>query len=51
MNERIDHFDPPKGKAIGLPVSGAFEIKDGKITAWRDYFCMRQLSEGTGLEF
>ena len=51
MNERIDYFDPPKGKAFGLPVSGAFEIKDGKITAWRDYFCMRQFSEGTGIEF
>ena len=51
MNERIDHFDPPSGKAFGLPVSGAFEVKGEKITAWRDYFCMRQFCEGTGLDF
>ena len=50
MNERIDYFDPPDGKAFGLPVAGAFEVVDGKITAWRDYFCMRQFSEGTGLD-
>ena len=50
MNERIDHFNPPTGKAFGLPVMGAFEIRDGKISAWRDYFCMRQFAEGTGLD-
>ncbi len=50
MNERIDYFDPPGGKAFGLPVSGAFEIVDGKIAAWRDYFCMNQFREGTGLD-
>jgi limonene-1,2-epoxide hydrolase len=50
MNERLDHFDPPKGKAFALPVSGAFEVSGEKITAWRDYFCMRQFAEGTGLD-
>ncbi len=50
MNERIDHFDPPTGRAFGLPVAGAFEVRNGKIVAWRDYFCMRQFAEGTGLE-
>lgn len=50
MNERIDYFDPPTGKSFGLPVAGAFEVTDGKITAWRDYFCMRQFAEGTGLD-
>jgi len=49
MNERLDWFDPPQGKKFGLPVAGAFEVNNGKITAWRDYFCMRQFSEGTGL--
>lgn len=49
MNERLDHFAPPTGKAFGLPVAGAFEVRDGKIVAWRDYFCMRQFAEGTGL--
>ena len=51
MNERIDYFDPPQGKMFGLPVAGVFEVENDKITAWRDYFCMRQFSEGTGIEF
>ena len=50
MNERLDHFNPPGGRAFALPVSGAFEIDGGLITAWRDYFCMRQFAEGTGLD-
>lgn len=51
LNERLDHFDPPTGRPFALPVAGAFEVNAGKITAWRDYFCMRQFSEGTGLTF
>jgi limonene-1,2-epoxide hydrolase len=49
MNERIDTFTPPGKKPYGLPVAGAFEVKNGKIVAWRDYFCMKQFTEGTGL--
>lgn len=49
FNERLDHFAPPGGRAFGLPVAGAFRVRDGKITEWRDYFCMRQFAEGTGL--
>lgn len=41
MNERIDHFIA-NGKEIGLPVVGVFELRDGKIAAWRDYFDMAQ---------
>lgn len=37
MNERIDRFEM-KGKKIGLPVAGVFEVNDGKISFWRDYF-------------
>jgi limonene-1,2-epoxide hydrolase len=37
--ERVDRFDIA-GKKIELPVAGVFEIKDGKIAAWRDYFDM-----------
>ena len=50
MNERLDHFDPPTGKPFALPVAGAFVVKNGKITEWRDYFCVRQFAEGTGLD-
>ena len=38
LTERIDRFDMPGGKKIDLPVMGTFEIENGKITAWRDYF-------------
>jgi len=37
MNERVDSFDM-SGKKVALPVAGVFEIKNGKIAAWRDYF-------------
>jgi limonene-1,2-epoxide hydrolase len=49
MNERIDTFTPPGKARYGLPVAGAFEVKNGKIVAWRDYFCMKQFEKGTGL--
>ena len=39
MNERTDRFLLSKGWAE-LPVMGVFEVKDGRITAWRDYFDM-----------
>ena len=38
LTERVDRFDMPGGKKIDLPVMGTFEITDGKISAWRDYF-------------
>lgn len=35
--ERIDRTDTG-GKHIDLPVVGVFELRGGKIAAWRDYF-------------
>jgi limonene-1,2-epoxide hydrolase len=37
MNERVDRFVMGP-KKIELPVAGVFEIRGGKISAWRDYF-------------
>jgi limonene-1,2-epoxide hydrolase len=37
MNERIDRF-VMNGKQVALPVSGVFEVNDGRISFWRDYF-------------
>ncbi|MCI0849490.1 MAG: nuclear transport factor 2 family protein [Chloroflexi bacterium] len=37
LTERVDKFIGA-GKNVELPVMGTFEIKDGKIVAWRDYF-------------
>ncbi|MEX2394302.1 MAG: limonene-1,2-epoxide hydrolase family protein [Actinomycetota bacterium] len=39
LTERVDRFRMG-GKDVVLPVSGTFEIRDGKIAAWRDYFDM-----------
>jgi limonene-1,2-epoxide hydrolase len=39
LTERLDKF-VLGGKTVELPVAGVFELKDGKITAWRDYFDM-----------
>jgi limonene-1,2-epoxide hydrolase len=41
MTERVDVFHLPNG-TIELPVMGTFEVKDGKIAAWRDYFDLNQ---------
>lgn len=37
MNERTDRFKLGP-KWVEAPVTGVFELRDGKITAWRDYF-------------
>lgn len=37
MNERVDRFTAG-GRIIELPVMGVFELQDGKIASWRDYF-------------
>jgi limonene-1,2-epoxide hydrolase len=37
LTERIDRF-VVKGVPIALPVSGTFEVVNGRIRKWRDYF-------------
>ena len=37
LNERVDRFEL-NGKAVEVAVCGVFEIRDGKIARWRDYF-------------
>ena len=37
MNERTDRFEM-HGRWVDLPVAGVFEVQDGKIVLWRDYF-------------
>src|SRR3972149_6740306 len=39
LTERVDKF-ALGGKTVELPVAGVFELKEGKIAAWRDYFDM-----------
>lgn len=37
FNERLDRFKMPFGW-VELPVNGVWEVRDGKISLWRDYF-------------
>jgi limonene-1,2-epoxide hydrolase len=41
LTERTDVFTTPD-RTIELPVMGTFEVADGKIVAWRDYFDLNQ---------
>jgi len=41
MNERTDTFKMGD-TTVALRVMGTFELENGKITAWRDYFDMNQ---------
>ncbi len=40
FTERVDRF-VMGDNTVELPVAGVFEIRDGKIAAWRDYFDMQ----------
>jgi limonene-1,2-epoxide hydrolase len=44
LTERIDTFTVGDIVAA-LPVMGTFEIRDGKIAAWRDYFDLGQITK------
>lgn len=45
LNERVDHLDV-NGRTIPLPVAGVFELRDGKIHIWRDYFDLAAFTNG-----
>jgi limonene-1,2-epoxide hydrolase len=47
MTERVDVFTLP-GRSFELPVMGTFEISDGKIKSWRDYFDTNQFTTRMG---
>jgi limonene-1,2-epoxide hydrolase len=46
MNERTDTMVMRDGKKVAIPVAGVFELRDGKISAWRDYFDMKMAGMG-----
>ena len=41
LTERVDHFTVGEAQ-ISVPCMGVFELRDGKIAAWRDYWDLRQ---------
>ena len=47
FTERVDRMTL-NGKRVVLPCAGVFEIRDGKIVAWRDYFDMATFQRQTG---
>lgn len=40
FNERTDVMRFRDGRRLELPVAGVFEVADGRIASWRDYFDM-----------
>jgi limonene-1,2-epoxide hydrolase len=38
LTERVDNFHLTAEKTLSVPVMGTFEIENGEIKAWRDYF-------------
>jgi limonene-1,2-epoxide hydrolase len=45
FSERTEHFVPKSGdgESFDLPVTGVFELRDGQVSAWRDYFDRRAM--------
>ncbi len=50
MVERIDRFVMPDGHRFDLPVTGVFEVRAGKIVAFRDYFNLASFEKESGLQ-
>jgi limonene-1,2-epoxide hydrolase len=45
IQERTDHFSI-NGEAMTLPICGVFQIEDGKIARWSEYFDMARFAGG-----
>jgi limonene-1,2-epoxide hydrolase len=50
FTERIDRFVMPNGHRFDLPVNGVFEVRDGMIVSFRDYFDLATFERGSGLK-
>jgi limonene-1,2-epoxide hydrolase len=47
LTERIDYFTIDD-RTVSLPIAGVFELRDGVITAWRDYFDLSHFTSQMG---
>jgi limonene-1,2-epoxide hydrolase len=50
LAERIDYFTMNDGRNIVLPVTGVFEVQNGKITRFSDYFDLADFEEQSGIK-
>ncbi len=44
LTERVDNFKVGDTR-VSVPCMGVFELRDGKIAAWRDYWDLRQFEQ------
>lgn len=48
--ERVDHFRLHDGRSVDLPVNGVFELRNGKIWRFSDYFDLASFEGPTGIK-
>lgn len=48
--ERIDYFTMNDGRKVVLPVTGVFELENGKITRFSDYFDLADFERQSGMK-
>ncbi|GAY17172.1 limonene-1,2-epoxide hydrolase family protein [Mycobacterium sp. shizuoka-1] len=46
--ERIDYFTMTDGREVVLPVNGVFEVREGKIVRFSDYFDLADFEQQSG---
>ncbi|UXA04735.1 nuclear transport factor 2 family protein [Mycobacterium sp. SMC-2] len=48
--ERVDYFTMNDGRTVVLPVTGVFEVKNGEITRFSDYFDLADFERQSGMK-
>lgn len=50
LTERVDRFTMNDGRQVIVPVCGVFELRDGRITRFSDYFDLATFESASGLK-
>jgi limonene-1,2-epoxide hydrolase len=50
LAERVDYFTTNDGRSVVLPVTGVFEVKNGEITRFSDYFDLADFEQQSGIK-
>lgn len=50
LAERVDYFTMNDGRKVVLPVNGVFEVRDGNITRFSDYFDLADFEKQSGFK-